>query len=194
MKQFFELIDGLNACPHAERPRLEAKLMRQYRREKAVVALDMSGFSLTVRRSGIVSYLCCIRRMQQLMVPLVARHGGELVKFEADNLLAVFDNAQHAVAAGLAMKRAAESSPIPDGEVALAVGVGIDFGPVLLIPGQDCFGDAVNIAYKLGEDVARAGEVLITTAVRERAVDAQVEPLDLSIAGLRLSAYRVLRA
>jgi adenylate cyclase len=194
MKQFFELIDRLNACSHAERPHHEAELMRQYRRDKAVVALDMSGFSLTVRRSGIVSYLCCIRRMQQLMVPLVAQHGGELVKFEADNLLAVFDEPRHAVSAGLAMKRAAEASPTAEGEVALAVGVGIDFGPVLLIPGQDCFGDAVNIAYKLGEDVARPGEVLVTDAVHERLGGAKVEPLDLSIAGLRLSAYRVLQA
>ena len=194
MKQFFELIDRLNACPQAERQRLETELMRQYRREKAVVALDMSGFSLTVRRSGIVSYLCCIRRMQRLMVPLVAQHGGELVKFEADNLLAVFDEARQAVVAGLAMKRAAESTPTPEGEVALAVGIGIDFGPVLLIPGQDCFGDAVNIAYKLGEDVARAGEVIVTTAVQQRLSDALVEPLDLSIAGLRLSAYRVISA
>jgi len=194
MKQFFELIDRLDACMHAERPQIEAELARVYQRDKAVLALDMSGFSLTVRRSGILPYLCCIRRMQRLMTPLVGEHSGDVVKFEADNLLAVFDDPRRAVAAAVAMRRAAQESPRNEGDVQLAVAIGVDFGPILLIPGQDCFGDAVNIAYKLGEDVAHANEVLITPAVKARLGNEHaLERLDLSIGGLRLDAYRVQR-
>lgn len=195
MKDFFELIDRLNDAPGGERGEIERELVQRYQRDKAVLALDMSGFSLTVRRSGIVSYLCCIRRMQQIMQPLLSDLRGELVKFEADNLLAVFDRPADALAAELAMHRAVQASETPLGEVALAVGIGMDYGPVLLIPGKDCYGDAVNMACKLGEDVARAGEILLTRAMAERLGDARgLEALELSIAGMQISAYRVMQA
>lgn len=44
----------------------------------------------------------------------------------------------------------------------LAFSVGIDVGDLLLLETEDCFGDAVNLAYKLGEDIARPGEVMVT--------------------------------
>lgn len=71
---------------------------------KAVLALDMSGFTLGVRRDGILSYLCRIRRMQKLTLPIVVSHGGELVKHEADNLLAIFDEPERAVEAAVAFR------------------------------------------------------------------------------------------
>jgi adenylate cyclase len=186
VKNFLDLIDRMNAAAGADRAELERELAARYQCRKAVLALDMSGFSLTVRRSGIVSYLCCIRRMQQAMEPLLPEFRGELVKFEADNLLAVFDEPRHAVAAARAMARAARDIP-------LGVAIGLDYGPILLIPGQDCFGDAVNIAYKLGEDVAREGEILMTRAMGDGLGSREsLEALELSIAGLHIAAYRAL--
>lgn len=194
MKRFFELIDRINAGEQAERAALERELLGTYQRDKAVLALDMSGFSLTVRRSGILSYLCCIRSMQRLMEPLVPRFGGDLIKFEADNLLAVFDRPADAVKAAMAMHDAVAAGAAGARGVAMAVGIGLDYGPVLLIPGQDCYGDAVNIAYKLGEDVAQPGETLMTRTMGDMLAGHQLEPLDLSIGGLQLAACRLARA
>jgi class 3 adenylate cyclase len=76
----------------------------------------------------------------------------------------------------------------------LAVSIGIDWGSMLVLPGEDCFGDAVNVAHKLGEDVAGPGEVLVTDRLRDQLGDALQFPLaraDLSLAGMTLSAYRV---
>jgi class 3 adenylate cyclase len=78
----------------------------------------------------------------------------------------------------------------------LTAGIGIDFGKFLLIPGKDAFGDAVNTAHKLGEDVARASEVLVTEEVKRRlapGTNLRAEPLALSISGLQLEAWRILR-
>lgn len=188
MKDFFSLIDQLDRATSGERTALERQLAERYQCHKAVLALDMSGFSLSVRRDGIVSYLCCIRRMQLAMAPLVPEFRGQLVKFEADNLLAVFDDPACAVAAAAAMTRAARGA-------ALEVAIGLDYGPVLLVPGQDCYGDAVNIAFKLGEDVARPGEILLTRSLGERLGDIEgLEALTLSIGGLQIPAYRVSQA
>ncbi len=52
----------------------------------------------------------------------------------------------------------------------------------------------VNVAYKLGEDVARPGEVLLTAAARGRLGNVLAYPLaeqHVSISGLDLATYRV---
>ena len=48
----------------------------------------------------------------------------------------------------------------PGDQIALAIG--IDEGDLLLIDDHDFFGDPVNTACKLGEDVAAEGEILVT--------------------------------
>lgn len=198
MKNFYDLIDRMNEAFEADRAEIERRILSAYQQEKAVLALDMSGFSLSVRRNGILSCLARIRRMQQLTAPLLPQFGGDLVKYEADNLLAVFDDADRAVAAAVAMNRAvANYGQSAQDAVPLALGIGIDIGPVLLIPGKDCFGDAVNIAHKLGEDVAGPGEVLVTEAVRGRLsgdAAARLESLSLSISGLEFRAFKVVQA
>ena len=44
----------------------------------------------------------------------------------------------------------------------ITIAIGIDHGDLLLIEDRDFFGDPVNTACKLGEDVAAEGEILVT--------------------------------
>jgi class 3 adenylate cyclase len=44
----------------------------------------------------------------------------------------------------------------------VSLSIGIDHGPILDLDGEDFYGDAVNIASKLGEDLADAGDQLVT--------------------------------
>src|SRR5688572_3312882 len=106
MKSFFALIDRLISAPEGNRAAIEQFIWDSFRCEKAVLALDMSSFSLSVRRNGVVSHLCQIRRMQLLTKPIIDVSAGELLKYEADNLLAVFDDPAQAVEAALAINRA----------------------------------------------------------------------------------------
>lgn len=196
VEDFFALIDALVRAPEAERAGHERRLREAFEVERAVLALDMSEFSLSVRRNGIVAHLCQIRRVQQLAIPVLRGHGGEILKCEADNILAVFHRPRDAVDGAIAVNReiAASRGDLAAGP-ALTVAIGIDFGRLLLIPGRDAFGDAVNVAHKLGEDVARASEILVTEAVRAglgEGGDYRVEEQLLSISGLELRAHRVL--
>lgn len=193
MNTFSSLLDALIAAPVDRRPAIEELILKPFQHQKAVLALDMSGFTLTVRREGILSYLCQVRRMQKLTLPIVLSHQGELVKCEADNLLAVFDDPERAVAAAVAMVQAAASEPA-DGGPKLSFSIGIDYGQLLLLNGVDCFGDPVNLAHKLGEDIARAGEVLITQRVREELGEGTrfgLREMPLSISGVGMVAYEV---
>lgn len=53
LRSFFELIDNLNSCAAEERARVQERVWSTFGVEKAIMALDMSQFSLAVRRSGI---------------------------------------------------------------------------------------------------------------------------------------------
>jgi class 3 adenylate cyclase len=192
--EFFALIDRLPNAGEAERESLEAQIWERFGVERAVMALDMSHFSLTVRRSGILSYLGLIRRMQVVTKPIVDAHGGALVEFHADNLMAVFPDVQQAVDAGIAMNRAFELQVKPDGGQMIEVAIGIDFGRFLFVDGCRCFGDTVNTAFKLGEDLARAGEILLTPGARARLAKTFPHPFSeqqFSISGLELQTFNV---
>ena len=54
---------------------------------------------------------------------------------------------------------------LPEEKVLLCVGIG--FGRILRIGDADVYGQEVNAASKLGEDTAKADEILVTASVRE---------------------------
>lgn len=183
MQAFYALIDRLDRCQGEERVALERMLWDTFGVNACVLALDMSGFSRTVRAEGIVGYLAHIRRMQQVSTPIVTAAGGEVVKYTADNLMAVFESAAQAVQAAGEIRRACLSMVEP-----LEVSIGLACGRFLYVPHTDCFGDPVNVAFKLAEDIAGNGEILATDDVLTglphgvQADDWQ----DSEIAGLRL--------
>lgn len=194
MKSFFTLIDRLNTAPSEERQAIKDDVWNAFGVEKAILCLDMSQFSLSVRRRGIVSYLGQIRRMHVVTAPIVQRLRGVVVKYLADNLMAVFGDARDAVEAAVQINRALADAAPPPGADAFCVAIGIDFGRFLMVPGRDCFGDPVNVAYKLGEDLARPREILVTAAVRERLGEGFAYPLieqRASLSGLEILAYAV---
>ena len=73
-----------------EEPELRGEISEQIEREftkrRAVLVLDMSGFSRTTQVHGVVSFLVMIHQMRLLAVPTIQSFGGTLVKAEADNL------------------------------------------------------------------------------------------------------------
>ncbi len=189
---FHALIDQLAAAPEAERAAIEARIWREYGAHRAVLSLDMSHFSLTVRRSGILAYLALIRRMRTLTAPIVAAHQGRAVKYEADNLIAVFASSRDAALAAVAIQEA-----MGTGDAGFTVAIGIDQGDLVLVDDCDLYGDPVNIACKLGEDLARPGEVLLTAAARAGLGDDfphALEEQSVSVSGLEFIAWSVRRA
>lgn len=193
-QSFFALIDHLNAVAPEERPRVEELVWNTFGVEKAILALDMSHFSLSVRRSGILTYLGVIRRMHVLTAPVVRDLRGQVVKHDADNMMAVFPEVRDAVAAAVRINQALRAERVPAGTEAFDVGIGIDYGRFLMIPEENCYGDPVNIAYKLGEDLARPCEILITAAARDRLGEGfpySLAEQKVSLSGLEFVAYSV---
>ena len=151
-----------------ERHKIEEALWSDYGAEYAVFVLDMSGFSMLTRKHGIVHYLSMVRRMQLTTEPIVKSYRGIMIKYEADNCFAVFPDPLSAVNAAIAMQHAftAENLLTPD-DLDIHISCGIDYGKILIIGHEDCFGEPVNRASKIGEDLAAAGEILVTKEAME---------------------------
>ncbi len=187
------LLDARNEHPESL-SEIDAEIWQRFGRTQAVLVLDMCGFSRLTMRYGITHFLAMIRRLGLLVRPVVAANGGRVVKAEADNLFAVFDDVPDALAAARAIqdRLAAANTFLPE-DWDLNAGIGLGYGPVLLVGEVDLFGSEMNIASKLGEDVAGQGEILLSSSARERLVpaDATFEELSLEMSGLALRAYKV---
>ncbi|MDA0814474.1 MAG: adenylate/guanylate cyclase domain-containing protein [Verrucomicrobia bacterium] len=178
-----------------QRAQIEVEIWQRFGAERSVLVWDMSAFSLVTRRHGIIHYLSMVRRMQEATRPIVHAHKGVMVKFEADNGFAVFQNSQCAILAAIEMNEAFKEENVRHaGEFDIRISCGIDHGRILLIEGRDFFGDPVNIACKLGEDLAGPGEILVTqSAIKDmpesNAFDTQ--PIRLTMSGIELEAASI---
>ena len=178
-----------------ERHQIEESLWGNFGAEFAVFVLDMSGFSLLTRKYGIVHYLSMVRRMQLTTEPIVKSFGGFMIKYEADNCFAVFPDPLSAVNAAIAMQHAfSAANLLTSDELDIHISCGIDYGKILMIGREDCFGDPVNRASKIGEDLAAAGEILVTKeAIEMIPAEAGIRAhhLTVSISGITIPAYRI---
>jgi adenylate cyclase len=197
MDQRFEdlLLEYAQADHPDERERIEAALWKEFGRKKAVLVMDMSGFSRLTQKYGIVHYLSMVRRMQITTLPIIEKHGGQVVKYEADNCFAMFDEVLSAVEASIALNTAFDAMNLfTNEEFDIRISIGIDYGDVLLIGGPDYFGNTVNLASKLGEDVAGPGEIYVTETALNHIPDAgsvRGEKQELSISGITLNAMKL---
>jgi adenylate cyclase len=195
--QFQELLLNYSQETNPEgRKKLEDTIWKNYGTENTVLALDMFGFSLLTRKYGIVHYLSMIRRMQLTVEPIIVGHGGRVIKFEADNCFALLPNPLSAARAAITIQHAlAASNLLTADELDIHVSVGIDYGKMLIVNEEDIFGDAVNRACKLGEDIGTAGEILITKEAMELIPEEgaiQGKPIEVSIGGLSTSAFSIV--
>jgi adenylate cyclase len=173
---------------------IDAKITELFGETLAVFVMDMSGFSRQTLRHGIIHFLAQIHRMHSICTPVVEAHRGEIIKYEADNVFAVFPDVEAAVDAAVELNRSLEAANtmLPD-EFDMHGEFGIGFGNILVIENEDMFGSEVNLASKLGEDLAQRGEILLTDSAYKHVAEGkrQFDTLTLTVSGLDLTAYRV---
>jgi class 3 adenylate cyclase len=178
-----------------ERRQIEKNIWAAYGAEYAVLVLDMAGFSLMTRKYGIVHYLSMVRRMQLTTEPIVKSYAGTMIKYEADNCFAIFPDPLSAVNAAIAMQHAfTASNLLTSDDLDINVACGIDYGKLLILEKEDCFGDPVNLASKLGEDIASAGEILVTKEAMEMIpsqMGVRAREIKILVSGNELPAYKI---
>ncbi|MDD5377389.1 MAG: hypothetical protein PHH16_04745, partial [Candidatus Gracilibacteria bacterium] len=105
----------------------------------------------------------------RLLIPVINDFDGILLKSEGDSLLVIFRNPKKALLASFRMQAVLGKynlDRLPEEKVLLCLGLG--YGRILKIGDADVFGAEVNAASKLGEDTAKAGEILITENLKKK--------------------------
>jgi len=153
--------------PGADKERIDAQIWDLFGEDWSVMFTDLSGFSRRVAEFGIIHFLQVIYESERLLVPIIEEHDGILLKVEGDSFLVIFRNARKAIQCSIAMQASLASANVgraPENRILLCVGLGA--GRVLRIGDTDVYGAEVNAASKLGEDTAKAGEILVTDAFK----------------------------
>ena len=196
---------------HAEFDSLIAELADEYNAEKAeairervidkfgvegtVFISDMASFSSTSRKRGVCHFLKLIHRARRTIAPIIAANKGKLLKCEADNCYAFFETPDDAIRTSFEINAALFESNRPfELDEHIFLSVGIDYGRVLLIDDTDFFGDPVNTASKLGEDLAIHAETLVTKRALEHSdfeVPALAERMVARISDIEIKYVRL---
>jgi class 3 adenylate cyclase len=143
----------------------------------SVLFCDVRDFTRLASEMDAKEVVAALNGLFEVVVPIVARHGGHVDKFEGDGLLAVFgapeaypDHATRAVRAACAMAGAVnDRGEAGDG---LKIGVGVNTGRVVAgaVGGAgrlnfSVIGDPVNVAARVEDETRRLdADVLITEA------------------------------
>ncbi len=154
--------------PGADRKRIDERIWDLFGEDWSVMFTDLSGFSRRVAEFGIIHFLQTIQESERLLVPVIEDHDGILLKVEGDSFLVIFRNPRKALQCAVEMQRTLErydADKADEDKVLLCVGLG--HGRMLRIGDADVFGTEVNAASKLGEDRAKAWEIMVTGAMRD---------------------------
>jgi adenylate cyclase len=134
--------------------------MSQTRRLAAILAADIAGYS-RLMGADEVGTVQALREHRATADPLIAQHGGRIVKTTGDGVLIEFGSVVGAVECALRLQRlAAERSAGTSAERRMEWRIGVHLGDVL-IEGEDILGDGVNIAARL-EGIAEPGGICIS--------------------------------
>jgi class 3 adenylate cyclase len=147
----------------------ESDFREKYSRERAILSIDMTGLSTSTVRLGELQSLARILDAQRVAIPVMQDYGAELVRCFADDIVALFPEPGSAIDVALEIHRRLQlfnTSPLASEHPTLCC-AGVGYGHVLAIGPNLAQGDEMNRASKLGEDIARGNETLVTQRVHD---------------------------
>lgn len=140
------------------------------RRLSAIMAADVAGYSRLMHNDEEATHADLMALLADVVEPVIAEHGGHIVKNTGDGFLAEFPSAVEAVRTAMQFQNRIHELTMDDAENRrIAFRVGINIGDVI-VEAHDIFGDGVNIAARL-EGVAEPGGICISQTVLNHARD-----------------------
>ena len=134
------------------------------RKLAAILYADVAGYSRLTGDDEDATHRALSGHLDMISAT-VAKHGGQVMHYAGDAVLAMFDavlNAMHA-AVDVQNALAACNDPLPDARK-VQFRIGVNLGDVIEDRG-DIYGDGVNVAARL-EGLADPGGICVSEAVR----------------------------
>jgi adenylate cyclase len=142
----------------------EREFWDKYGWRRAILALDMTDFTSSSMHVGELESLLRIVDAQKVCAPVLREFNADLIRCFADDIVALFEDPISALDASFEIHRRIRLFNESPGAYSHATEccIGIGYGDVLAIGPNLSQGTEMVQASKLGEDIARANEVLLT--------------------------------
>jgi adenylate cyclase len=168
----------------------------------AIWLSDMRGFTPLADRLPSGELIALLNRYFDCQIAAIARHGGEVLKFIGDGLLAIFPIAENAAEVAAAALAAAEEASAAVTAIAVTpAGEGVRFGLALHVGEVEygniggekrldftCIGRAVNLAARLEKLTGKLSRTIVASSAFARVCPLPLQPLgEFSLAGFARS-------
>jgi len=160
------------AEPGADTESIDARIWEMFGEEWAIMFTDLAGFSRAASEFGICHFMQVIFESFRVYIPIIEELGGMLLKVEGDSMMVLFRSPASALQAAVGMQNASrEYNKGRDEAARLLLSVGLGFGRVLKFGDLDVYGQEVNYACKLGEDIGKDWEIYCSDNFRQALAD-----------------------
>ena len=177
----------------SDKDELESQIWREFGCTRAVLVMDSTGFTRITSSHGIVHYLSILAQIREMLSPLFESFGSLRTRAEADNIYAEFESVTQALDAAIEANRMVDQQSLDLSESEkFGLCIGIGFGQLLDSGHEGLYGSEMNLASKLGEDTADAGEILMTEAAWREIPDTSQSSFhrcSVGISGADISYY-----
>lgn len=172
---------------------IEERIYRLFGRTLALVVVDTCGFTRTTKSRGIVGFLTGLLRVRKMVSSAFRDYGCVSLRYEADNVYSEFETVDSALRATVRANEEVRRAKVAlDGRERFRICAGIGYGRVLWSADGGAFGDQMNLASKLGEDVACGEEILLTEAALAQLpeeLSLEFERIETVVSGVDLVYY-----
>jgi class 3 adenylate cyclase/pSer/pThr/pTyr-binding forkhead associated (FHA) protein len=149
-----------------ERARLDVELER-CKELVTILLVDIVGSTRFYDEHGDVAGLVMVQKCLDLLIPLIERRNGIVIKTIGDAILARFCDVEQAVQSAMQIQsdlsdRNRHQAPADQIRVRVAINLGL-----ALLKGNDVFGDVVNVTARI-EAATEADEIAISPSVYEK--------------------------
>ncbi len=145
---------------------IDHEVWDKYGENWAIVYTDLSGFTREAYNRGIMYTLEAIHTFRRLALPIIAELGGIVIKTEGDSLMILIKEPTKALAFARKINAELGNYNLDHPGEEIYNGSGIAYGKIIKLGNQDIYGLEVNLASKLGEDIAAGNEILLTEGAK----------------------------
>ena len=142
----------------------EEAFRKKYAVTVAILVLNMTGFTKTALKHGSLYSFLRIFDIQKVCTPVFLKYGARKIRTFADDFTATFFDPAQALDAALEIHRRVHKFNQSEhaADICFACTIGLGYGEVFEIGADQAMGNEMNQTSKLGEDIAKGGETLIT--------------------------------
>jgi len=149
-----------------ERERLDKLIEERFRKKRAILFTDVSGFTQYMHKMGDLRGRAWIQRHHDIVIPLIEEYNGEVLDVMGDGVMASFPETLSAVKASISIqKNLYEHNASTKKNDRIHVRIGINSGEVFAEKNHIA-GDAVNVAARI-QAQAEPDQILISKSAYE---------------------------